>query len=428
MNKEIEIPFKITLNDDMRVFRVEKNQLSRDILNIAFALFNFEKELKDKNFNDILIVRTKLLSYMNINSSLISKEIEKIFLDILNYSIKIKFIPNANKDCPISRKDVKLDKYDTLCLFSGGVDSFTGIFESKKKFGNVLGICIEHTDQSRLINITKRLVEDILTPNNIKCNFIYVPPIHSKINKKGYSQLRGLLYLLSAGSYIDLVKAKRIIITECGSTMYQPKYGLYDTVTSTTHPYILKTGKKLLEIILNRKIDLIIPFEDMTKAEIIVYSSSNKYLDRTYSCISSMLGKHCGTCYGCVLRKLGAILANVKDCEYNKDILFDETANLYNLIAMIKFANFYLTNKDLVEKHTLQKIKEFNKENLYQRQSLDLLASLYLLKKKKKIKFSSRVEKLYENYVKPINPEILEKRIKDVLSKSKKPNFNKKVI
>ncbi|MFP4400397.1 MAG: 7-cyano-7-deazaguanine synthase [Candidatus Woesearchaeota archaeon] len=422
MNKNY--PLRLSNKPLMSLFREENNASARDILKIAFSLFEAEKTIKDGDALDTIDINLSLMSYSFTEDEKLIQKIESVFLDILKHNIDLNVYVASNKEYRKSRKKKTYKKTDTLCLFSGGVDSFFGIFESKKMYKNLQGTFVAHSDQTGTINIFNKINETILKKHKILVKTINVPSIRPKKNKHGYSQLRGLLYILSCGALLNIYGGKNIIITECGTTMYQPLFGLYDSITHTTHPLVLRTANDILSKICNKKIDFILPYEDMTKAEIIASSEYNYYLPKTHSCISSRFRDHCGVCYGCVLRRLGSILVGVEDANYRHDVFSDEEVDDDNLISLLRFSYYYIEDKNRLPEYSLTKTKAYNKWDLFERQSLDVLSALYILKKSNH-KFSKRMEKAYNVYVEPISKKKLEKRIDIVRRKIKKPNFKK---
>lgn len=414
--------FKISILPEMEVFRQKENYLARDILKLGFETFNFEKEIKkSKEYKFELNISLTLPTFIKIDENKINNILNSLYKEILNINVNVK-ITSIEYKFKSTKKKSNFKNNNIICLFSGGVDSFFGIFEANKIYKNLIGVSVAHSDQSGMINIVKKIIEGILKDNNISSNLIYAP----SITTSGYSQFRGFLYILSAGAFSEINKANKILITECGTTMYQPKFSPYDSVTSTTHPLILSSAKEILKELRNEKIELITPFEDMTKAEIIACSNHTQYLPITHSCISARFRNNCGLCYGCVLRRLGSLLVGVKDSDYAYDILADEEVDKDNLLSLVRFSYFFIFERDKLPNYSIDKIIKYNKEELFNRQSLDVLATLYLLKKES-FKFSETVNKIYNIYIKDISPKILEKRIEIVRKKTKKPNFKKKV-
>lgn len=427
MQKDKNIPFKLSNQKTMNPFRLKDKEICRDILRIGFSIFEAEKLIKDKQEFDNLTIYVSLASFNNIQSTNIEEDLSKIFTGILDKEIQVNIKCASNLNYKKTRKNIKIIKYKSLCLFSGGVDSFVGLMESSKKYNWLSGIFIAHSDQTGVINIVNKIIEKRLKIEGVPCNTIHAPSIRPKKNKQGYSQLRGFLYILCAGAFSELVNADNIIITECGATMYQPKFGIYDSITHTTHPHIIHTAKKVVNLFRKKEVSFILPFEDMTKAEIIAYSKFSKYLPETHSCISARFRNHCGVCYGCVLRRLAAILVGIEDVTYATDIISDENIDDDNLINLIRFSYYFIFDRNNLPHYSLEKILQYKKVDLFKRQSLDILAAIYLLNKKGTT-LTPRLKKAYSIYIKNINPNILESRIKKVLSKSKTPDFNKMII
>ena len=421
---KISIPLRIPSNKEMDMFRMSKSVLARDILRIAYNLFETEKRIKDGEKIAELDLKLSLVTYCTLIETNIEKDFEKIFRDILGKHIKVNIYASSNLKYKKLRKIIYNKKYENVCLFSGGVDSFIGLLESKEKYSDLVGVFVAHSDQAGVINIVNNLIDETVSYFNIPVKKVYAPAIRPKKNKQGYSQLRGLLYILCCGAFMSLSQSKNLIVTECGATMYQPKFGALDSTTHTTHPIILKTADKLLKLLLGDDFILTIPFEDMTKAEIIAFSKYNEYLPKTHSCISARFRNNCGTCYGCVIRRLGSILVGIKDSEYSKDILADEKIDDDNLIALLRFSYYFIREKERLKHYNLERISDYGKEDLFTRQSLDILSAFYLLNKSK-YPLTGRLKKAYEVYVSGFSEDILIKRIKEVRTKKKKPSFNK---
>jgi len=395
--------FKPSYYKEMRIFDYEVNRKARDILSIANGMFKLEKVIKSRRVNEVRIERF-LKSHDN--------EIKKLFSELVSYvllqDIDIKFIHSKTK-LRTEKITNPINGNKAIVLFSGGIDSFSGIFWAKEYYKNIEGLFCAHSDQGWSIHIVNRLILNFLNPADIQLKKIKVPPIQ----KGGYSQLRGFLYILSAAAYMSISKANTLIITECGPTMYQPKFGIFDSVTMTTHPFVLNIAFKLIKLLLGRDIKIIVPFENMTKAEVIANIKYTDKLNMTHSCISQRFGTHDGTCYGCIIRRLGAIVAGVKDVQYNRNPLIDESANDDNLISVLMFSLDLLTSYAKMPLYQIENIESFNKRNLFKRFALDNIAAIHQLAKQNK-KLTRNVLSLYNNYLDGFSKDDLEQRIKAV--------------
>jgi 7-cyano-7-deazaguanine synthase in queuosine biosynthesis len=378
--------------------------LERDILRIAFSLFDAEKILKKEGSIETIPIILSKQTFSRIDVAKLKQVLEELFLLIMleDVSVEIKDIYDIKGRV---RKRITFPKKEAIVLFSAGVDSYSGLKIAENQYKDLLGLFVAHNDQARII----RIVENMKPLLNTEIRTLYAPAMGSM----GYSQLRGFLYILFAGAYANLCKADKILVTECGPTMYQPLFSPYDSITYTTHPYVLKAAKDVLDILLDFKPKIIIPFEDLTKAEVISNSGITDY-SKTHSCVSQRFGDHDGTCFGCVIKKLACLVSGVKDVKYNKNI-FDADANQDNLLNLLVYSDDLINNYENMPSFQKEKIEEFDKKDLFQRYALDNLAGLMLGVDKK--------HSLYKRFIS--REDILNERALQVRENRKKPDFNK---
>jgi len=378
--------------------------LERDILRIAYSLFEAEKSLKKSGSVSEITIPLSIKTFNRVDARKLKRILEELFLLILleDVNIDIKVIDDIGERV---WKELEFPEKEAIVLFSAGVDSYSGIKIAEKKYKDLLGLFVAHNDQGKIIRIVEEMKPLIAT----EIRTLYAPGMGSS----GYSQLRGFVYILSAGVYANLCKADKILVTECGPTMYQPLFSPYDSITYTTHPYVLKAAQDVLDLLLDNKPKIIIPFEDLTKAE-VVSNSEIKDFSATHSCISQRFGDHDGTCFGCVIKRLACTVSGVKDVIYRND-MFDGNANQDNLLNTLAFSADLLEAYDSMPAFETEKIEEFQKHDLFQRYALDNLAGLMLGVKEQ--------HPLAQRFIS--NKEILEERISEVRGNSRKPDFNK---
>jgi 7-cyano-7-deazaguanine synthase in queuosine biosynthesis len=347
--------------------RYKQFYLERDILRIAFSLFEAEKSLKKNGLISNIPILISKQTFSRIDVVKLKQILEELFLLIMLEDVSVEIKDTFDIRGRV-RKRVDFPKKDAIVLFSAGVDSYSGIKLAETKYKNLFGLFVAHNDQPRIINIVETMKPNIGT----EIHTLYAPGMGSM----GYSQLRGFLYILCGGVYANLCKANKILVTECGPTMYQPLFSPYDSITYTTHPYVLKAAKDVLDLLLDFKPKIIIPFEDLTKAEVISNSGITDY-SNTHSCISQRFGDHDGTCFGCVIKKLACLVSGVRDVKYNKDV-FDEEVNQDNLLNVLAYSEDLISNYENMPSFQKEKIEEFDKKDLFQRNALDNLAGLML--------------------------------------------------
>jgi 7-cyano-7-deazaguanine synthase in queuosine biosynthesis len=400
--KDVDLPFR----RDSLFLRQQQFSLERDIVRIAFHLFDAEKRFKDRGTMGRIVIPLSKVTLERIDA----KELKSILRDLLLLILLEKpaiEIKSMDDRWETSKPEFRFPRKDAIVLFSAGVDSYCGIRMAEQRHERLLGLFVAHNDQKRIIHIANQMKRSIKTP----IRTMYAPGMGST----GYSQLRGFLYVLCAGVYASVCRAREILVTECGPTMYQPMFSPYDSITYTTHPYVMKAAHDVLNLLLPAGVRIITPFEDLTKAEVIS-SSGIKDFSMTHSCISQMFGNHEGSCFGCVVRKLACLVSGVRDADYVRDV-FNPRSNQDNLLNLLVFsADLRDKPNDMLPIQT-EKIQEFHKDDLFHRFALDNLAGLML--------GVPRNHLLRRRFVS--EEAVLRERIRNVRSRSKKPNFTKRV-
>lgn len=398
----------------MRIFAYEEHRRSRDILSVAYSLFQLEKAIQERKITHVTIGR-----FLDTHSNELRDSLSELISYVLLEKVQIQF-QHSNKRFYKKKYDIE-KKNDTsaLVLFSGGIDSLAGILWSWKHFERISALFCAHADQAWTIRIVKALSHTILPNYTVHLKTMHVP----RIRKGSYSQLRGFLYILSAGAWLDILDTDKIVLSECGPTMYQPRFGPYDHVTMTTHPVVVEIAKRILEMLLGRKIQIYMPFEDMTKAEVISFLADDIDITETHSCVTQRFGDHDGTCYGCVIRRLGSLVTNTADVTYNKNPLIDQDSNQDNLLSLLLFSQDLLLDYDSMPLYQIENIDAYQKYDLFERFSLDNFAAVHFLKSKG-VELTTGVEKIYRDYIHRKGTAELEQRIFDVRHKLFQINEN----
>ena len=393
-----------------------------DLYNTITAFFELERKLIDerKNIKKLVIPITKK-TYQRIQIERILEILEDLSLFIFNKKITFNFVPSASYQTKIAEKN---EDCDAICLFSGGADSFVGLMDANGKYNRVLALHIRHLSSSRLTNIVN-IIEDKLI-DNIK--FIFEDILVTNQIKKGYSQSRGLLYLICGGIYASRYNSRKLILSECGVTMYQPPFGELDRTTYTSDQFIQKMSKELIHLFLAEEIEIVTPFENNTKSEMFAMSQHKDLLNLTHSCISSRFGRNLGCCYGCIIRRIGFIVSGVDDANYDYDIFTlnaNDKLSLYGknvrgehkvteFIELVKFSLDILRNYDSMDYSKKNKIETYEKHDLFRRFALDTFAALYLIIEKGNTEVNQSIRNAYFDAKKYIDDKELVDRIDEV--------------
>ena len=157
--------------------------------------------------------------------------------------------------------------------------------------------------------------------------------------------------------------------------------------------------------------------ENMTKAEVISYLSEDVDITKTHSCITQRFGDHDGTCYGCVIRRLGSLITNKKDVKYKKDPLTEENSSKDNLLSLLLFSQDLLMDYCSMPFYQVENIEAYQKHDLYRRFALDNFAAIRILESQG-VHLTEEVQKIYEEYVERNGFSMLEQRASDVRRRS----------
>jgi hypothetical protein len=215
--------------------------------------------------------------------------------------------------------------------------------------------------------------------------------------------------------------------------MYQPRFTLLDDITFTTHPRVLEFSKKIAEEVLGQKITIIKPNENLTKSEVAANSLEKSYIRITCSCRTS---RFCNTkspngdsCYGCIIRRLAMLVAGIDDGVYRNDVLRPRPdgkergkTQYNNILQLLQFSMQYLEDFDDLPWYTTKIIKDYKKEELFARYSLDTLAGLLVLKSES-IGLDNIIQKKFDEALKIVPKEQLQNRIAEVRDLKFKPNY-----
>lgn len=347
---------------------------SANAIVLSDSIFNIEKEFRFGGQ-----VRHAILPLYDAKSlGRRVKTLESLLHDLLIFVLAedVTLTLKSAKLAPLGRANARsFGSVRDICLFSGGTDSYAGILLAKQKLGRVPGVYCAHSDQARMIHIVRNIERRVLTAAGIDVHELRVP----SMGKRGYAQLRGFLYVVGAAAWMNLLRADRLLVTECGPTMYQPRFSPFDSITMTTHPVVLRCASTVMRIVLKREIEIVTPFEDLTKAEVMAICPIKSGLRYTHSCISQRFGRHDGTCYGCVIRRLAAVAAGIEDVRYDKNPIADRHANSGNLMSLLLFSFDLLTRYSEMQDFETEIIEAYGKQDLFRRFALDNFAAIHRL-------------------------------------------------
>jgi 7-cyano-7-deazaguanine synthase in queuosine biosynthesis len=400
------------------------SSIQRDLAYVAASLFTCE-ELQN-NEPKIKFSQGDWIRFLVSSAPIWSKrEIAGTIQEIFSLATKSMLTPRFDSLLPATElKAIKSAR--SVSLFSGGIDSLCGILSLPNEFKPTAGIFVCHAHMRGIVqNVTSALTGTSVYTVSIQQNMIEI------------QQLRGFLYLCFGAILAKLAGSDAVVISETGPTMYQPQYLPTDLVTVTTNPLLVELTKKLVERVLDFKLRIYEPFENMTKAETIAICPQKPLLRQTNSCITSRYSDefpHCGRCLGCVIRRLSEVVANVEDSGYAWDVAlmdvgeeiravrapnqrFVTAHDMDNLLLLLRFARGIVS--DSLPPYTASIIHEYHKEELFRRFALDILAAVHLLSGQTRNRYLKRF-----NSESTSTTDQLEERISQIREGRVKPNFN----
>jgi hypothetical protein len=379
---------------------------SRALYSIAEALYEFEMVAKRVPQHQ-LTVRLEHVALEALDAERVVSVLQRLLAYVLLIDVTVTLDGSGQVPSILDDPSSSLRR-DALCLFSGGIDSVSGILVSRHAYPELTGVFCAHTHQTHVISIVRRMYTQFLGPSGIR--LVEVPAPDMTIS--GYSQLRGFLYILSGAAAATASGTPRLVVSECGPTMYQPRFSPSDLVTMTTHPFVVERAREIINLIGGSDFAVETPFEDKTKAEVIALCPEPILIRESYSCISQRLGKHDGTCFGCVVRRLGALAAGITDAPYAHDPIGDDKASQGNLLALLEFSLSLLDERAELPSYQVELIENFGKWDLFRRYALDNFAALHQLKLKGS-RLSGAVDRIYGSALKLTGGgALLEKRLR----------------
>lgn len=236
-------------------------------------------------------------------------------------------------------KHIDATKYQSVCLFSGGLDSLCGAIKLVEE-GQSL-ILLGHNEYPKLREKQHHMadvIENHYEGQSIRF-FDFSANARAPFRPDGYlnssentCRSRSLLFLTAAVSIAGIIGE--------GTKVYIPENGFISInvpltasrqgscSTRTTHPYFLSCFSQLLQM-LSIKHEIVNPFQFLTKREVVETVQNTATFQELYpltiSCSHPCNGRwkrlsspsNCGYCYPCLIRKASLIGLDSDSTTYN---------------------------------------------------------------------------------------------------------------
>lgn len=272
-----------------------------------------------------------------------------------------------------------LQEYDAVSLFSGGMDSLSGVIGLLQREKNLL--LVGHYSDPLTHSIQQLLVDRLNEhfPGQIDFRSTAVRRVYNDCSGREFNlpdkvvlthRVRSFLFLSLATVFCELTNTDNIYIPEngiIGLNVPLDRSRIGALSTRTAHPNFLTKMSDIVSRLTNRNINIINPFILKSKPE-VVNSIPEEYrylMDMTYSCAHGIRNKteriiengiiHCGYCLPCIYRRLSMMSIGMDDPNnYNVDVfdnLIEGTDHkIKDLRALASFVKRYVNSNNVKKK------------------------------------------------------------------------------
>ncbi|MCA8972766.1 MAG: 7-cyano-7-deazaguanine synthase, partial [Planctomycetes bacterium] len=218
-----------------------------------------------------------------------------------------------------------LPRADEVVLFSGGLDSLTGAFESLTSDPAKTILLVTHRSGSKTTGVQTDLAQEL--QKKFPGQVLWVPVLGTLVNREARAsettqRSRSFLYAALGYGAASLVGTSRILFYENGivSANLPINHEVVGTMaTRTTHSLFFQHMERLLSAIDQKAVAISNPYQSLTKAEVVerlVRLGGAELIGQTNSCSSvrprTTEHPHCGCCSQCLDRRFAILAAGAE--------------------------------------------------------------------------------------------------------------------
>lgn len=332
-----------TFLKELKRLRLRPSEVAMDMLIIATSMYAADIRIEREKFGEDCWTRIIDLYIPVCDTTLWNKHkklLEGIFRFLTGDIWTIYFRDRADKELLLSprsnRSRYKMPyKTDTVCLFSGGMDSFIGAINLLES--GVTPLLLGHAKsadvspyQDTCVTALKN-VYNKMPPEKIYA-FIKIPKGNLFDSEENTERGRSFMFLSLGAICASSLSAK--------SNLYVPENGMISLnipltplrvgshSTRTTHPQYFQMMQELFDG-LGLGVSIVNPFQFKTKGEMLSECLNQQLVvdTETMSCshpsgrYEGLGNGHCGYCVPCIIRQASFKAAGLKDkFPYRKDI------------------------------------------------------------------------------------------------------------
>lgn len=238
--------------------------------------------------------------------------------------------PGNPEPWPASPEDDDPRGFDTVCLFSGGLDSFVGALDllSREQRAVLVG---HYARGSGATSVSQAAVGEIVQDRYGSAHapllrYFVSPPRQPGRDRENTTRGRSLMFLALGVVTAEAFGARRLVVAENGLISLNvplTSTRLGSLSTRTTHPHFIDMFRGLLRAV-GLEVELELPYRFKTKGEMLRECSEPDLLmeglPSTISCahpeamrFAGAPNTHCGYCLACMIRRAAVEAAGLKD-------------------------------------------------------------------------------------------------------------------
>ncbi|UJH67381.1 7-cyano-7-deazaguanine synthase [Allomuricauda sp. SCSIO 65647] len=377
----------------------ETTSLEIDLLNVASGIFAADLGIKRNELEDYIRTIEISIEVVNVHAfERIKDLLEEALFVLSSDNWTIKFVPVDGK--PEESKSWP-DKKGTVLLFSGGLDSLSGVVHYKKQNSDLA--LVSHINQNRVVKDSQSGVLELLN-RFYKTDLDYYPYrvfgrnkgeflFPTDVERENTQRTRSFLFLSLAALTARRIGFRKIIsIAENGQfAIHLPlnpsRVGPFST--HTANPKFIDLAKEIFMKLLSLDgLEIVNPFLYKTKGEVVgildeeIANNANKSIS-CWKASRVSAKNHCGECIPCLSRRISLEYNGVYLDEYSRDLLKENISSLppddngkRNLIDFLEFISKFKGYKDSDLENLLIHFPDLYNESIDEKEALRMYSRL----------------------------------------------------
>lgn len=312
------------------------NPLAIDLLYISVFVFALDRRVLRKEQLDSwsrkfeLSVPVSNVKFWNENRELLESMINYLSGDNWNFSFRKKKVFDEEQFYN-KRKYKKMEpkQYNTICMLSGGLDSYIGAIDLLEERNKKILFVGHHGGGKGTKKYQDLVFGSLIKEYNLDYSDYFQFYVSKKKAHEDTTRTRSLMFFAHAIALASAFGVKtQMFIPENGFiSLNVPLSGARfgSSSTRTTHPYYMKKLKELIKN-MGLNISIVNPYQLKTKGEMVLECKNKPLLEKNYmntmSCSHPDVGRfkgkqktiHCGACIPCIIRRAALLKGMGEDC------------------------------------------------------------------------------------------------------------------